>query len=386
MQTLGLDVDEYAAYVDALARTHRRRIVLEVTDLNGRPLVELEPLILGGTIHGDSNGDITRICEVEFLDPSRSLIFEADTPAGVPIHRSRMLRVHDMRFVPALGRWVDCVAFTGPIHEYSREGAVVAVVAHGKEVQAQGARWSPRQWREKTRKWKIIHALLWDTGERFLRIPKLKATTPKRFSVMRLDKPWFKAKRLAKSMGRQLFYDGRGVATLRRVPERPVFHFGPGMIEAPIRLSRPKDGVKNVFLVVGGRPRGSKRRVSAKAFLGADDRNSVRSLEREGEGLYLVERVKNGQFKTFKDARAEALRLRDEAWRASFEVTVEAVLPVPHLDERDLVRVSDGRASFTMRLITWDLPLTGDSMALGSIKRAGTVGGLYRTIVRTEAA
>lgn len=391
MQRLGLNADEFRAYVQTLSRTHERRVTIVVTDLDGKRPRTLEPMILDGQVTVDARAQApqpTRILTLTFLDPSRSLDFEPEADADAPIHRSRMVQVTYSVKVPELDRWVDCEVFTGPIHDFDRTGAVVSLVAHGKEVQAMGARWEQRGWPPKTRKTRIIRQLLEDTGETVLRVPDLPATTPAKVTVMRLDMPWTVAKRLGRSMNRQLYYNGAGAAILRPVPQRPVFTFGPEWLLSDVSVDRDPEGMHNVFRVVGAVPKGSKKRVASTLFLNPGHPNSSQSLARNGKPLRLVNEERNDQFKTRADCRRRATQLRDDAMRAAVDVSVD-VLPVPFLDERDLVRVTDGSGSHVLRLDRWVLPLGVEgapAMTLGAITKAGDKGGRRKARRRNDKA
>lgn len=372
MQRLGLDADEFAAYVDAISGSHKRRVRLETSDLDGNQRSELEPMILSGQITMDSRETPTRKLRMTFLDPSRSLVFEPESVSSSPVHRSRMLIVHDERFVPALGRWVDCVVFTGPMFDYDRAGAVVTIEAHGKEIQALGARWDTIHRRRKFRKDLLIRRLAVDTGETKLRIPNIpRERLVRGMTVLRLHKSWPKMSKLARSMNRQLFYDGAGFLVLRRIPTQPVFTFTADMLLSEVRIDRNPDGIHNVFLVVGGDPRGPRRRVSSgPVHLPARHENSAKSLARNGQPLYLVRKEKNDQLRSDKACKRRARDLRDAALRTTISLSVD-VLPVPFLDETDPVRVVTPEAVYTYRATSWTLPLTGEAMSLGARKRAG---------------
>ena len=205
----GLSVEEYELYLAGLTRTHERSIEITITDLEGRNPVTLAPLILEGQVTVDIEANPSRVLTIDFLDPTRALMFDT-THTETPLHRSRMIRVTDRRLIPALGRWVDCPVFVGPIYDYDRDGVVVSITAHGKEAQAMGAQWNSRVWKPKRPLSLIVKQILRGTGERDLAIPNLKRRIRHKVVLRPNDKPWKAARKLASSADRHLFYDARG--------------------------------------------------------------------------------------------------------------------------------------------------------------------------------
>ena len=372
MQTLGLSPRDFATYLDGLTRTHQRSVELTVTNLEGKHPVSLAPLMLPGSQITATRKDKTkaRTLTLTFLDPTRALPFDSEW-RDAPIHGRSQIRVNDARLIPELGRWVGCICFTGRIHDYDRDGAVVRLTAYGKETQALGARWKARKWSRGTRKTSIIRRLLLDTGERNLSIPNLSAKVAKRVVVLRDDKPGLVARRLAWSMGRQLWWDGRGKARLRRLPNKPILTFTPRWLLSDLRVDRDPDGVHNVFRVIGAKPRGHKRRVSATVWLPWEHPNSAQSLGRNGAPFVLPKVISDDQLRSRKACRRRAVQERNRAAAAAVSASFDT-LPVPCLDEGDLVRATDGSQEVRVRADEWTLPLVDGPMTVGAAKRVGT--------------
>ena len=367
----GLAHTEYRTWLRALTTTHERRIIVEVLNLDGDLLSHLTADVLDGQVIVDVTASPTRILTLTFLDPSRSVHFEPDSPGDAPLHRKRMVRVIYSVRVPDLERWVDCEVFTGPIWDFDRDGAVVSLVAHGKERQAMGEKWKPVTYSKKERKTAVIKDLMAQTGETALAVPDLKVTMPERMTVTRMDPIWPRVKKLARSIDRHVFYDGRGVMILRRLPSRPVFTFDARHLLSDVQINRDPEGVFNTFEAIGAKPKGSKRRVRAVEKLPDKHPLSSLSLGRNGERNYLVQREENRQLKTLADARARAVRMRDDASKVIVEYQFDS-LPVPHLDENDLVRVRCDEGLLQLRMMRWSLPLGWEGsppMAVGNIER-----------------
>lgn len=382
MQRLGLSDADLRAYHRGLTITHERRIHVEVLNLDGDVLSHLTPDAVDGQVMVDTTAGTdtpTRILDFSFLDPSRSIQFEPDSPGDAPLHRKRMIRITDSRRIPELGDWVDCVVFTGPIWDFDREGAVVKIVAHGLERQAMGQKWKPVTYPKRTKKTDAIKDLLADAGENRLGgIPDLDARMPERMTITRMDTIWPRALRLAKSMDRQLFYPGNGRPILRRIPSRPVFTFDHRHLLGDVLVDRDPEGVFNTFVAVGSKPKGSKVRPQDTDSLPPGHPLSMQSLARNNVPLRLVKREENRQIKSKAEAKARTARMRADAEKVLVNYSFDSI-PIPHLDEEDLVEVRCDEGTLLVRMKTWSLPLGFDGappMSVGTVKR--TTGGRGR--------
>lgn len=384
MQRLGLSDPELRIYNRNLTVTHERRIHVDVFDLDMNFLSHLTPVVLDGQVMVDTTSGPdtpTRILDMTFLDPNRAVHFEPRSPTDAPLHRSRIVKVTDSRRVPALGDWVDCEVFTGIVWDFDREGAVVSLVGHGLERQALGQVWTPVTYAKHTRKTDALKRLLASAGENRLGgIPDLDVRMPERMTVARMDSQWPRAIRLADSMDRQLFYPGHGRPIMRRLPSRPVFTFGDPHLLSDVKIDRDPEGVFNTFVVVGTKAKGAKKRPVAVSTLPSWHPLSAQSLSRNGKPQRLVQRDENRQVKTEAEATARARRMRDRAETSlvGFEFDV---LPVPHLDELDMVAVKSPEGTFRVRMEKWSLPLGYEGappMSVGDVVRTTSRHGGHR--------
>lgn len=371
----GLNDAELRIFHRALVRTHERRIHVEVLDLDGNTLTHLTPTAVDGQIMVDTTGGPevpTRILDLSFVDPTRSVHFEPDSPGDAPLHRKRIIKVVDSRRVPELEDWIETDVFTGVVWDFDREGALVTLVAHGMERQALGQKWKPVTFKRRTKKTEALKDLLRAAGENRLGgIPDLDVRMPERMTVARMDTIWPRAKRLGASMDRQLFYPGTGMPVLRRVPSRPVFTFTEAHLLSDVLIDRDPEGVFNTFISVGAKAKGSKKRPMAIETLPPGHPLSPQSLSRNGEPLRLVKREENRQVKSKDEAKARAVRMREEGSRVLVTYQFDS-LPIPHLDENDLVRVRTDEGTFLVRMERWTLPLGSEGappMTVGDVRR-----------------
>lgn len=375
MQRLGLSDAELRIFHRTLTKTHERRIHVEVLDLDGNTLTYLTPEAVDGQVMVDTTAGPeapTRILDLTFVDPSRSVHFEPDSPGDAPLHRKRMIKIIDARRVPELEDWIEVEVFTGVVWDFDREGAMVTLVAHGMERQALGQKWKPITYKRRTKKTDAIKDLLADAGENRLGgIPDLDARMPERMTVARMDTIWPRAKRLGTSMDRQLFYPGTGQPVLRRIPSRPVFTFTEAHLLSDVLIDRDPDGVFNTFISVGAKAKGAKKRPMAIESLPPAHPLSAQSLARNDVPLRLVQREENRQVKNGEEARARAERMRDEGSRVLVTYQFDC-LPIPHLDENDLIRVRTDEGAFRIRMEKWTLPLGWEgapAMTVGDVRR-----------------
>lgn len=378
MQRLGLSDADLRVFNRGLARTHQRRIHVEVLTLDGDVLTHLTPHILDGRVDVDTTQGPevpTRILTMMFLDPTRSLHFEPDSPGDAPIHRKRMIKIVDARRIPELEDWVECEAFTGVVYYFDRQGALCTLVGHGMERQAMGQKWTPVTYQKHTKKTDALKDLLAEAGEPNLGgIPDLKPRMPERMTVTRMDPILPRALRLSESMDRQLFWPGPGRPVLRRIPSRPVFTFTERHLLSDVKIDRDIEGVHNTFVAVGAKAKGAKKRPYAVESLPPSNPLSAdpeRGIGRNGKKLRLVKLEENRQIKTKDDARARAKRMREAGSGAQVTYSFDS-LPIPHLDELDLVRVVTDDGAFRVRMEKWTLPLGWEGappMTVGDIRR-----------------
>jgi len=197
-----------------------------------------------------------------------------------------------------------------------------------------------------------------------------KTRTRTGFEVTRLNTYWDKASGLADSMNRLLFPTADGTFELRSHPERPIHHFDKSLLAEP-ELDRPGDDGPNTFLVVGAKPKGSKRRVTS-GLVGFPNNHplSASSLAWNDKPYQILDKTQNPHAKTKAECRAIARRKRDRAARMLVEVSFDA-LPIPWLRPWDLVTVETGQGRLRVWIKQMTLPLSADTtpMTIGSTKK-----------------
>lgn len=377
MDRLHLGWDDYREYLRTIRWTHERRIHVRVLDLEHNVLSSLTPRFVEGEVTGDVTRDVSRVATMKFLDPSRSIHFEPDGPSSIPVHRRRMLQVGYSVRVPALAEWVTSWVCTGPVFDFERTGPLVSLTVHGKERLMLDQAGRHRVFPRKTKKTRILRELFADAGETNLSIPDLAVTSPERVVVGRMASRWPIAERVAHSMTRDLFYNGSGTAVLRNRSERPVFTFDDRTLMSDVTIGRDPENLHNTWEVTGADPKGPKPKI--RAVVDLPDRHPLSSspvwgLGRNGQRSYLIEQYENPHFKHYAEALAKARKMRDDGRRLLTNYTFDS-LPIPHLEENDLVRVVTDEGTYLVRMSQWTLPLTlegSPAMTVGALRRTTT--------------
>lgn len=360
-------------YAALLLDHHSIRVKVLVLDLEMNPVGKpLTAVVLDGQVNVDADAEVTRSASLTVLDAAAQLTFDSNSPAAGALYADRMLRIIYGVRSPG-GEWVDVPVITGPVTRFSRDGEIVSIEVQGKEVLSMGAAWRTRTYGKNEKKVDVIRNILYNEGERHFSFPQDSGKMPGPKTIAFASVPWKEAKKVATSMGKQLFYDGSGRAVLREIPGSVVFTFAAGGVNGvlPSVESTPKvefstDEVRNAVRVVGKKPKGQTRKVTGTAVAPRDHPLSPQRLGRNGEGRYLAEFVEDSSIGTDEAAQKVARNKLDDNLAQLVGVRFDA-LPIPHLDPGD--KVSLRTADFTIdkiRLGQFSIPLTtAGAMSVG---------------------
>lgn len=366
MIPLGLSASDLAALNTALATHHQMKVTVQTLTLAGAYESDLSALLVDGQVNVDYTAVVTRTATVTLLDPARTLVFDSDSPADSALFLDRMLRINYSVLVN--GAWVAIPIFTGPISKLDRAGDTVVAEAQGKEWLAMGACWRPYTLRKGILSTAAIRAVLTDrAGETSFNVPDLPTRLPRSISLGRESAPWDTARAIARSLNRQLFYDGRGTCRLRTFPGTPLFTYSPSMMVGRLLISYGGDTINAVW-VKGATPRGSKSPVGYAAIAPTTHPLSPQRLGRAGSPRYLLSVVEDETIRSISQAKAIAVRSLNASLLQSVSVTFDA-LPIPHLEPGDVVLANATEGAVTFSLSTYSLPLTtSQPMTVGYLR------------------
>ena len=362
----------YDTYMEALTRTHKRRVDLRVMDLNhGRVGSLVGAHLIDGQITMDvTNREPSRVLTVTLLDRSRQIGWEPDSPSSLPKHLRRMIQVFDVRFIPGYGP-VSCPAGVFVVEEMDRDGAELSIVGKSKEVLAMGSFGKAHSWAKGRKITDVIGEILQLAGERASRIhlPTRNAELQKEFNVSRFDQPLAKARHLAHQLDCVLFYNGRGHAIVRPKPTSPTLRVSRASLTSGVRMDRAKVEFHNRWVVQGKKPKGDKPPPTVDLWLPAQNPFSGVALGRNGVPRWYIEKIDRPHIESKDRLREIAERARDRRIRFEAEVSLDC-LPFPNVEEWDLIRAKDplaGAATVQVRQAT--LPLVEGSMTLGAVQK-----------------
>lgn len=383
-------------------RTVRAR--LELLNMNGDVLTVLDNRIVEGQVNVVTDADVTRSLSVTLFDPEQKLRLDSDAPTDGSLYADRMLRAYYCVLVPSLG-WVDVPVFTGPIATLSRDDAVLQVECQGKESLALHPVWNTLTVEKGVKKVDAIRRILRErAGETNFDLPDLPTKLgnhasltpqpPKPKTVgkgkkqkqvpwkgMNANTPWGLAQDIADSMSRQLFYDGMGRCRLRGKAESPLFTFDEALILTVPKVEFDLTEMRNAVRVTGktlGQGKEKKQQVPTHVVKGeaVAPREHPLSPWRLGRKVgdeiiprFIPEFVTNDAIRSDQEATKRAKQLLEDRLTQQVDVTFDA-LPVPHLEELDMIRISYDDLKLSARLREFSLPLTHDGvMSVGYVKR-----------------
>ena len=380
MQHLGLNHAQLRAYHRTLASSHPIRIRIALCDLEEKPLASVVPRVLGGQVTCDIKREVTRMLSMQFLDPRNQLDLDPRSRADGTLMLDRILKIYYSVWVDDLDRWVTAQPFTGVPWKPTRDGSLVTIEAHGKERLALRPTWTPFSREAGTKKIDVLHDFLARrAGEGRFDFPAIDARLPHDFAVAREQIMWPRAKRLARSMDRQLFYPGTGRCTLRTPPGHPVVTFRRG--DGGQLLSEPQIDTEVGDFANTAMVEGRHKLEPAIAQLKPWHPLSPHNLQRNGVPGVIAVFDKNDHIRNNAEADRRAVRMLDHQDQATISYSY-SIVPHPHLDELDLAEFEEADGNITRhRLTQWALPLTTDgspAMTIGYTRRLTAARGEIR--------
>lgn len=358
----------------ALLETHHRiDVIIQLMTLSHGYLSELSDMLLSGQVNIDSTADVTRSVTMDLRDPKHQLKLDDKAPQDGSLYFTKMVKVTFVISTPGFGTHYYIPIFCGPLSKVDRNGPIVSIEAQGKETLSSQTPWTARTYKPGWKKTSVITDILAATGEtkfqfvdRASRLgkPGISAKRDKKFTF------WLLAKKIAKGMNLQLFYDGRGIARLRKPPQKAVYEFADDgvMLTLPQVSYDQKDGFANAVEVIGGKPKGAKKKIRYRLVANHNHPMSPWNIGRNGTPRFIPMVIEDDSIKSKKAAKAVAKRNLKMALGQSVSVAFDS-LPVPFLEEMDLVRFKTETGAGQFRIEQMSIPLTADgTSSIGYLK------------------
>jgi hypothetical protein len=390
MIDLGLKATDKNRALALLSKPHWIRIRIMVLNMDHDPISDLSDRLLAGQINFDTSQEPSRTLELTLSDPSGTITLNPDSPEDGALFMDRMIRVVYSIAPPDRSEWFNIPVFTGPVTGLKRDSFEVVVNAAGKEALALSNVWKPRSFKRGNRITMIMNYVLLEIlGEDRADLPQTKRTTNKEVNVSSQKVPWKVLKSLASTLSRKAFYDGRGIFRARRVSKKSVYTFTEAELLSEPKFSYDPSTIINRVIVVGGKPKGAKKKVRAEAVAPANHPLSPWRLGRkikikdemawqgqEGEGVdtrriprYYTKTIEDSSLKSKAACKRIAQRELEVGLLQSVNMEFTA-LPNPFLEEYDLYRIKTPDISVQATATQWSLPLTHDgTMSVGVIRK-----------------
>jgi len=371
MISLGLSTANQKKFHALLGQNHHIAISLSLITLNHGFVSSLSTMFLGGQVTIDDSQDVSRSASLTFLDPQHKMDLDSNSPADGAYFIDRMIRIVYTVYSVDRSVWYSIPIFCGPITKMDRDWVVVNIECMGKEILALDQIWSPRTYKKGAKRTDVVKSMLQATGETKFSITKSNSKLTKNLALSSDHKPWTVARSIARTGGRQLFYDGRGVAVMRPYPTSTLFTFtegAGGMILTKPQIGYDASMMINAVQVKGATPKGKKVPISYRATAAPGTPVYPYTIGRGGKPRFIPVYIDDDSIDTKAEAKEVAL---DRLKLGMYESTTAAFdsLPVPHLEPRDPYKISTAEVSVSAIVQQMTIPLqANETAAFGYLK------------------
>lgn len=371
MISTGQDSADQRIFEATLLQDHAVSTRVQVLDLDHNVVGEVTGGVLSGQVDVDETADVGRTCTLEILDPGNKLGLLGNSPTDPPVYASRMIRIWYRVRVREFDRWVDVPIFTGPISkaDQSQNPGGVTIEGQSKEWWLQQATSRNYRYARGARKTDIISKVLEANGERFRQITRWNARTTSDVVIAPAQAPWPILRGIARYVGGNsstypwLGYDGMGVCRLKSHSQNERWHFDDSQLLAEPKVSFDTDRMRNFIVVTGNDTGTSKKPIQKTARAPKSHPFSPENLGRNGVPRFVREDI---QADVANGKAAQQLADDTLSDRLMAGVDVEWSSPViPHLEPRDVVRVTHGTWSWPVQVMKFTIPLGGEAMSHG---------------------
>lgn len=376
---LGLRDSELEELKLLLKTPHWIKVTIQILDMNHTVLSDVSHMMLSGQVNFDTSSDnVYRTLELELSDPESELGINPDSPENGALFMNRMIKVVYSVAPPAPTKWYDIPLFVGPVTSLSRDSLTAKIGAAGKDSLALSTLFETETFKRHQKLTDLIVKVLKHVlGETKYAVPDLPRRTDKQVRIGAGTAPLSMLRKWADAVGYFLFWDGRGIAQVRLLSSKTLHTYDSSNVTSDVTFSYDPSTVINAVRVIGGKPKGSKKKVSAKAV--APDghplhpRNLGRKIIVDGEERiiprYYTLIIEDSSLKTRRACKIRARSALNKGLRESLNIEFSC-LPNPLQEEGDEFRVKMDDVDMTARAVQWSIPLTHDGqMSMGVNKK-----------------
>lgn len=371
MITFGLSAAEKKEYEELLLKPHWVFVRIHVLDLDHNYLEDISNMILEGQVDVDTTAEVSRTLTMSIYDRYGAMDIDANSPNQGAMFMDKMIRIHYCIAPPDRSKWFEVPLFTGAITKADGSSNFIGIEAAGKEHLMYVSVWTPKTYKQGKPKVDAMIDILKDFGETKFKIKKSDAKLPKNVAVNNEKTPWIALNSIAQSMTRDAFYDARGVFQCRPRNNKRVYTFK--QFTAEPQFSFSVENVINAVRVVGGKPKGAKKKITYRIRASRNHPLSPWKLGRKVDGQIVPRHymavLEDNSIKTKAEAKKLAKRRLDQGLLESLEASFSAPV-VPHLEDNDVVGIETEDFSAKARFQKASIPLVGSAvMTVGYNKR-----------------
>ncbi len=359
-----------------LAKAHNIRFRIRLLDLDHRYLKDLSDLFMDGAVSVDAEAEVTRALDLTLLDPFQKVHLDPNSPGRSSIFIADMISVVAIITDPYMTKTWSIPIFCGPIDDVKRDDVYLDIKCLGKEALSIDNAWKGKTFKKGEKKTDVIIEIMRRyAGETKFNIPNLKARLPNDVKLNREKSPWSVAKKIAATMGMQLFYDGRGYLCLRKRPKKTVFTFTADMCSTYPEVEYDLEKTINAVEVIGKKPKKSKKKIRYRAVAQRRHPLSPWRLGRGNAPRYLWMVIEDDSIESKKEAKKVARRHLEQGLMAGVDITWDGI-PHYRLQELDPTRVKVGDVNERGPIKKFTIPMiAGDDSSFGYLSRARPRGG-----------
>lgn len=378
MMSLGLSGANMAKLNGLLTSNHFIFPTVNILNLNHGRISDATRMFADGQVTIDADAEITRGLSMTLFDPGHKLSLDSNSPTDGALFLDRMIAVW-LTIIDPYSTWNATIpVFCGPLTKLDRDWAYVSVEAQGKEAFGIKEAWLPRTYSKGAYKTDVIRDILaYYLGEAAskMTIPSLTNRLPSNLSISNESKPWAVAKGLARGMGYQLYYDGRGICVMRKWPTRATWDFkegaGGSVLSKP-QIGQDMDNLVNAAYVKGAVPKGKKTPIIVKKTAPSTHPLSPSALGRGGKGRYYWTKIEDDKIGTVAEATAVANAAINQGLMVATSIAFDSLV-IPHLEEYDITSLSTAEFASTFPLRKYTIPLLASGKSSVGYLRNSTV-------------